>query len=284
MTEKEREVKLLLSMFQLINTFFFLIFTFISLVWWIPVVLLLFSPFLLIRKIKSKIERIASRIENVSEQKLEEFKTFKKLIQMGKRAETRSKRLYHSLTDKAYKKTVWWQRMEIIEAVPYGASVLDIGCGNGYLAQALTKNKKAKVTCLDVADFNRTEIPTILFDGISLPFADREFEVVILSFVLHHSEFQEKLLSEAARVCRGKIIIYEDETAIGAEKITAFAHSTIWNFLSDQEGKVIYHSPSQWRQIFSRNNLEILEEKSEWGIGSFVIPLKKAIFVLKNKN
>lgn len=268
----------------LVDTFFFLAFTLVSLIWWIPVVLIFFAPFLLARKLKVKLKRIAPKIESVSEQKLEEFKAFKRVVQTGKKLEAKSRGLYHSLTDKAYKKTVWWQRLEIIEAVPYGASVLDIGCGNGYLAQALTKNRKAKVTCVDVADFNQTGIPTILFDGISLPFADREFEVVILSFVLHHSEFQEKLLSEAARVCRGKIIIYEDETALGAEKIMATAHSTIWNFLSGQDGKVIYHSPAQWREIFGKNELEILEEKREWGIGSLVIPLKRAIFVLKSKN
>ncbi|MBI4999545.1 methyltransferase domain-containing protein, partial [Candidatus Gottesmanbacteria bacterium] len=205
-------------------------------------------------------------------------------IKFGRKAERKSKRFYNRLVNKTYKKTVWWQRMEIIEAVPYKAKVLDICCGNGYLAQLIAKSKKAKVTCVDIDNFNQTEIPTILFDGVNLPFEDREFDIVILSYVLHHSEFAEELLSEAARVCRGKVIIYEDETAPHAEEIFAAAHSKIWNFFSDQEGKVIYHSPNEWREIFAQNNLEVLEEKRQWGIGSLAIPLKRAIFVLKSKN
>jgi len=268
----------------LVDTFFFLIFTLTSLIWWIPVVTILFLPFLLSKKMKMGIEKIARKIEISSETKLRQFKAFQKAIKVGKRLERKSKKFYNRLTNRAYQKTVWWQRMEIVEAVPHGSKVLDIGCGNGYLADLIAKNKKAKVTCVDIDDFNQTEIPTILFDGLNLPFPDGEFDIVILSYVLHHSEFQEELLSEAARVCRGKIIIYEDETVAYGEELMAAAHSKIWNFLSEQEGKVIYHSPKEWREIFSQNDLEVLKEKREWGIGSFVIPLKRAIFVLKNKN
>lgn len=250
--------------------------------------MLFFAPFFLAHKIKRRAELVAKKIESLSEQKLSEFKSanrrIQKMLELGKKAERQSKRFYNSLANKVYQKTVWWQRMEIIEAVPYKAKVLDIGCGNGYLAEFIGKSKKAKVTCVDVDDFNQTEILTILFDGINLPFSDREFDVVILSYVLHHSEFAEELLSEAARVCRGKIIIYEDETMAGAEEIMAAAHGQIWNFLTDQEGEVNYHSPDQWREMFAKNQLEVLEEKREWGISSLAIPLKKAIFVLRNKN
>ncbi|MEW6171364.1 MAG: class I SAM-dependent methyltransferase, partial [Candidatus Omnitrophota bacterium] len=149
-----------------------------------PAILLLFVPFFLARKIKTKIEKIAAKIESLSEQKLREFKALSEIVKLGKKAEKKSKNFYNRLANKAYQKTVWWQRMEIVEAVPYKASVLDIGCGNGYLAELIAKNKKAKVTCVDIEDFNQTEIPTILFDGVNLPFPDREFEVVILSYVL----------------------------------------------------------------------------------------------------
>lgn len=268
----------------LIDTFFFLVFGIVSLIWWIPAILLLFAPFFLARKVKRKIEKIATKIEIISERKLRQFKTLKKMIKLGRKAERQSKKFYNSLANKAYQKTVWWQRMEIIEAVSHEAKVLDIGCGNGYLAKLLVENKNARVTCVDVDDFNQTEIPTILFDGVNLPFPNKEFDVVILSYVLHHSEFQGELLSEAARVCRGEIIIYEDETIVGGEELFAAAHTKIWNFIADREEKVTYHPPTEWREIFSQNNLEIVEEKREWGIGSLAIPLKKAIFVLKTKN
>lgn len=218
--------------------------------------------------------------------------------------ERKTKGLYNRFINRAYQKTVWWQRMEIIEAVPRRSRVLDIGCGNGFLAQLIAKNKQAEVTCVDVEDFNQTDLPTVLFDGVSLPFEDKEFDIVVLSYVLHHSQLQKQLLLEAARVCRGKIIIYEDETVLGAEKIMAMVHSRVWNFLnaglrpaskprsrrgeirglSNQKGEVLYHSPGEWRNIFEEQGLEVVEEERKWGVGSLVIPLKRAIFVLKNKN
>lgn len=247
-------------------------------------ILFLLLPFVVAKKIKKRTERFAFWLENFSNRKLREFKLFRKMIATGGKVEKKTKRFYNRLANRAYQKTVWWQRMEIIEAVPWRSRVLDIGCGNGFLAQLIAKNKRAKVTCVDIDDFNQTEIPTVIFDGINLPFDDQEFDVVILSYVLHHSQFQEELLAETARVCKGKIIIYEDETIDLAKDLMATAHEKIWNFFADQESRVIYHTPEEWRQIFVQSDLEVTKEKREWGIGSFVIPLKKAIFVLKNKN
>lgn len=268
----------------LVDSFFFLIFTLFSLLYWVPVVLLFFIPIIIFKKIKKRLTKLSQSIEKASEKKLADFKALQSVITAERQMEQRSKSFYNRIANKTYKTTVWWQRMEIVEAVSFGAEVLDIGCGNGYLAELIARNKNARVICVDVDDFNQTDIPTVLFDGVNLPFADRCFDVVILSFVLHHSEFQQELLLEAARVCRGKIIIYEDETMVGAEEIMGAAHQKIWNFFTDQKSKVTYHSPVQWREIFAKNNLEILEEKREFSLGSFVIPLKRAVFVLKNKN
>ena len=41
------------------------------------------------------------------------------------------------------------------------------------------------------------------FDGISIPFEDRHFDVVLLIEVLEHAEYPERLLLEARRVLKG---------------------------------------------------------------------------------
>jgi ubiquinone/menaquinone biosynthesis C-methylase UbiE len=173
--------------------------------------------------------------------------------------------------------------MEVLENIPKGASVLDIGCGNGFLAKLVAEVKKAKVTCCDVANYNTSNLPTILYDGEHLPFRDRKFDIVILSYVLHHSQIPIDLLREAARVCRGKIIIYEDEIPL-VRNLAAKAHGRAYNFFYNQNGRVTYCSPKEWEEMFKRNNLVIESRKEEWGIGSLLIPFKKEIFVLANKS
>ncbi len=268
---------------MVIDKLFYLIFTLTSLIYWIPILLIFFIPFIILRKVKNKIQRTSQVLKNYSDRNLRNFTKWREMISLGRQIESTTKDIYQQYANKVYEKTVWWQRMEIIEETPYKARVLDVGCGNGYLAKLLTDTKKARVTCVDVDDFNQTDLPTVIFDGLNLPFKDREFDIVILSFVLHHSRFPEELLGEAARVCRGKILVYEDEAIRGGEDLMASVHQNVYGLLSGQSSKVTYHSIAGWQEIFDKHGLDILEQREDWGVGSFFIPLKRAVFVLQNK-
>lgn len=267
----------------LVDIFFLVIFSLTSLLWWGPILGVLAGPFFLLRLIKRRLKGVAALIEAFSERKLGEFRVFRENIERVKKVEAGGKRVFQKITDKVYQRLVWWTRMEILENIPKAASVLDIGCGNGYLAKLVAEVKKAKVTCCDVANHNTSNFPTILYDGKHLPFGDREFDIVILSYVLHHSEIPGELLKEASRVCRGKIIIYEDEVPL-IRNLAAKAHGRAYNFLYNQKGEVNYYSPGEWEKMFKERNLVIGKKKEEWGIGSLLIPFKKEIFVLTNKS
>lgn len=277
-------------MVKIIDTIFFLIFSATSLLWWVPVFGIFFLPFFVLRQIKRKIGRLTREMAKFSEIKLEEFIRFQKKfskqpLKFAKKAEETTKGFYNRLVDKVYQKAVWWTRFEIIENVPAGSKVLDIGAGNGFLAKLIAETKNAEVTCVDISDFNQAGFETIIFDGVSLPFEDEEFDVVILSYVLHHSNFQKELLQEARRVCKNKIIIYEDEiNSALARRFLAKAHQKAYNWLYDLESPVNYHSLDGWRQIFEDLGFKIEKEKSDWVTGSLVIPVKRAIFVLKKAN
>lgn len=193
------------------------------------------------------------------------------------------RRIYQKIADKLHKKTVFWQRKEIIERINKGSKVLDVGSGNGYLAKAIAEKREAKVTCADVVNHHKTDLPFKLFDGTHLPFKDAVFNFVILSYVLHHCQAQESLLKECARVCRGKILVLEDEPLL-AKSLFAKAHKFVYNFLYNLNGKVIYYSSWDWRRIFKRCGLKVVKEEPKWKEEAFLIPMKRSLFVLRPRS
>ena len=87
-----------------------------------------------------------------------------------------------------------------------GDKILDLGCGDGYIAHKL--RTKAEVTTLDVWEkFN----PNVLHDlnDLPLPFEDNSFDVILLLDVIEHLEFDagEDLLKELKRITRRSILI-----------------------------------------------------------------------------
>jgi SAM-dependent methyltransferase len=101
------------------------------------------------------------------------------------------------------------------ELFPQNAQVLDVGCGDGLLAHRLMQGRPdVDVQGLDVIIRRQTHIPVEAFDGISIPYGDATFDVVLLVDVLHHAQDPMRLLHEAARTARNAIVI-KDHTLNG---------------------------------------------------------------------
>lgn len=95
--------------------------------------------------------------------------------------------------------------------VPAGGSVLDVGTGNGTLFAGFSP------------DYRRVGVDTsehllarhcargrvARADGAGLPFADRSFDLVVESCVLHHVPEPGRLISEMARVARRALALIE---------------------------------------------------------------------------
>ncbi|MCD8139496.1 MAG: methionine biosynthesis protein MetW [Planctomycetaceae bacterium] len=100
-----------------------------------------------------------------------------------------------------------WQYELIADLVPEGASVLDLGCGEGNLLARLTREKGARVQGVEL-DANNVEVcvekgvPVIQADldlGLSV-FPDESFEYVILEETLQTLRRPDIIIAEMRRV------------------------------------------------------------------------------------
>lgn len=93
------------------------------------------------------------------------------------------------------------------------STILDIGCGDGYLGQLLQTEKRCDVTCLDISEValrkaKERGLKVVLGNAEEgLPFKDDTFDCVIATEVLEHMSSSEEVLKEIKRVSRGQIIV-----------------------------------------------------------------------------
>ncbi|HMJ91194.1 MAG TPA: class I SAM-dependent methyltransferase [Candidatus Acidoferrum sp.] len=137
----------------------------------------------------------------------------------------------------------------LASVLPRNAKVLDVGCGDGELAALLAaKRNDVSVSGIDVLQRAHTAIPVKSFDGASIPYPDRSFDVVLFVDVLHHTIDPTVLLREAKRVARHAIVI-KDHDLTGA-----LAHTTL-RFMdrvgNGRHGVALpynYWTPAQWHE------------------------------------
>jgi SAM-dependent methyltransferase len=122
---------------------------------------------------------------------------------------------YHAVIDKMEKPL----RRRIVERVPEGATVLDLGCGTGELALTLRGKKNCRVQGFDLSktmiDFaqKRNPHPDVTFelkDAVSAVqgLADDSFDVAVVSQLFHEITLDQQIaiLQGVARVA-GKALI-----------------------------------------------------------------------------
>ncbi|MDP2734932.1 MAG: methyltransferase domain-containing protein [bacterium] len=165
-----------------------------------------------------------------------------------------------------------------------GEKVLDIGAGGGWIGGKLREMTGAQVTLLDVADFNRTDLPLVLYDGATIPFPDSSFDATLLLYVLHHCQDPLVVLKEAVRVSKGNIIILEDTFTSRFDRAFVCLHDFTGNlpgilFRGPEEQinmPLHFKSVKAWEEMFRKLGCKVIAVRQ---IQSF--PIKQVLFVLE---
>ncbi len=109
-----------------------------------------------------------------------------------------------------------------LRELPY-ESLLDVGCGTGFLIDILTEERAARYCGVDLSDemilmAKKKEISGAEFvvsSADKLPYPDETFDIVTCSQSFHHYPYPQKAMQEARRVLkRGGLYILSD-TGIG---------------------------------------------------------------------
>jgi len=157
-----------------------------------------------------------------------------------------------------YGKAALTMSKELAHYIMQENRVLDLGCGTGIIGSTLARTLKTSIVGVDVRDAREVDIPFALCDGKHLPFPNRMFDIVLISYVLHHVDEVEILLKEAYRVCRGKVIIYEDTPQNLFHHISCFLHGFSYGSLFNIRKRCKFRARQEWVSLFQKLHLSIL--------------------------
>jgi SAM-dependent methyltransferase len=166
-------------------------------------------------------------------------------------------------TEFVYDRRVLQLTRHLSELVPRGATVLDVGCGDGRIDRLLLEQRPdLSIEGIDVLVRQDTSIPVRPFDGATIPLPSGSVDVVTFVDVLHHTADPLVLLREARRVSRRAIVI-KDHLNDGP---LAPALLRIMDWVGNARHGVAlpynYWSSAQWADAFAQLSLTVeLQER-----------------------
>src|ERR1041384_7478222 len=171
--------------------------------------------------------------------------------------------------------------LEVARVLPRRTRVLDVGCGNGFIAHHLTALLGTRVIGIDVTATTSAQIEYNAYDGRHFPLPDHSFDAVLLCYVLHHAQDLRAVLSEVRRVLRagGLIIVYEDMPDGFWDRFMCWTHDLQWR---GRTGRCRFHREFEWQTVFAALGFEVVRERplSRWR--NLAYPVRHRFYLLKS--
>jgi len=171
--------------------------------------------------------------------------------------------------------------LEIARVVPANSRVLDVGCGNGFIAHHLSTMLRTNVIGIDLDPTTEATIEYSQFDGQHFPLEDDSVDAVLLCYVLHHAQDFGTVMNELRRVLSpgGLAIVYEDIPSAWWDRIVCWIHNQKWR---KRTGPCTFRHDAEWRALFNAAGFEIANERrlSRWR--SLTHPVSRRLYVLSH--
>jgi len=158
-------------------------------------------------------------------------------------------------------------RRHIAELIPPGATVLDVGRGDGAIDKLILAGRPDISICgIDIFVRDSVKIPVVQYDGRFFPYPDKSFDTIIFVDVLHHTDDPMVLLKEARRVARKSIIIKDhNRDGLAAGPVLHFM-----DWIGNASHGVVltynYWPQSRWKFAFDELGLVVGEYGTRLGL------------------
>ncbi len=170
--------------------------------------------------------------------------------------------------------------LEIARVLPRSSSILDVGCGNGFIAHHLSALLNASVTGIDLGPAAEAAIDYRKFDGKFFPVEDQAFDAVLLCYVLHHAQQVGVVMEELRRVLSngGHAVVFEDIPAAWWDRFICWTHDLKWR---RRTGACTFRNQHEWQEIFNEAGFEVVSERvlSRWR--NLAHPVQRRRFLLR---
>lgn len=128
--------------------------------------------------------------------------------------------------------------------LPAEGPVLDLGSGTGHLSARLERELGLEAVPADVSDLHVVGRPPVLVGEGLLPFKTETFSAALLLFMLAYPADPAAVLSEAARVTRGPIIVVQSLHSGRLGYAWLRVREFFWTIVAFHVSKVLGYVPS----------------------------------------
>lgn len=204
---------------------------------------------------------------------------------------TQNKRLYES--GPVWDRDLQLGQKNLLQALkdffpPNANTVLDVGCGDGKITRALIAATGREITGLDSSPeaLSRCDFETVNGDATALPYADRQFDLVMTTDMLEHlpEEMEERAWRELFRVAATFVMVavpFREELLDATARCQACGskYHVNWHMRRYDWPELISRAPAGWKTeaialtgepwspyhpLETRFRRELLDEWSGW--------------------